>query len=465
MIIAVVGSGGKTSTIKKIAQKYASKNKKVFITTSTHMFVEPYAVISDSPEEITEKFNYSNIVMAGKTLDGEKLLPLSQETYKKVCEYADIVLIEADGSKMLPLKFPADYEPVIYDNVDKIIVITGLNSIGEKMKDVCHRFELAKEHLSVDDDTIVTADIVYELLKTGYLLPLKEKYPDKEISVLPCQCNNMYLKAIGEIIKENADILSVKQKWFTDNQKLFICGAGHIAKEVTYFAKRLGFNITVMDDRAEFANKQELPFADNIICDTFENLKNYLNEGSFYVVVTRGHKDDFLCVNEILKSKYSYVGMIGSKAKVERTKQQLEEKGFSQEDISKLHSPIGLKIKAVTPSEIAVSILGEIILEKNSCSSSSVSQKLIDCTKNGTLCIITEKHGSSPRGVGSMMFVCDDEIIDSIGGGAIENAVIQDAKNIDKITFKNYSLSAGDGGKLGMVCGGENTIMFIPIKN
>ena len=117
MIVAVVGSGGKTTLIKKLASQYRSEGKTVFVTTTTHMFIEGDTLLTDDAERILQVLKKNGYVMAGIP-EGEKIKALSRETYEAVCAHADVVLVEADGSKHMPLKYPNDSEPVIPENTD-----------------------------------------------------------------------------------------------------------------------------------------------------------------------------------------------------------------------------------------------------------------------------------------------------------------------------------------------------------
>ena len=144
MIIAVVGSGGKTTLIKKLASRYRREGKAVLITTTTHMFIEEDTLLTDDAGAIIHALKETGHAMAGIP-DGEKIKPLSKETFDAVCACADVVLVEADGSKRLPLKYPNAAEPVIPENIEEMIVVCGLNAIGQKARDVCHRLELVKE--------------------------------------------------------------------------------------------------------------------------------------------------------------------------------------------------------------------------------------------------------------------------------------------------------------------------------
>ena len=218
-----------------------------------------------------------------------------------------------------------------------------------------------------------------------------------------------------------------------------------------------------MDDREEFANRERFPDAHEVICAGFDQLDKYLRPNACCVVVTRGHRDDLLCVQTILRQPFRYLGMIGSRMKVEKTFENLRSAGATQAQLDAIHAPIGLRIGAVTPAEIAVSILAEIIQEKNRTHIASASRELLELQQRGMLCIIIEKTGSSPRGVGSMMFVGQDETIGSIGGGAVEFAAIEDARSHPQAAIRQYHLNNRDSARLGMICGGSNKVLFVPV--
>ena len=180
MIRAFVGAGGKTTLIHEQAARYRAQGKRVFVTTSTHMFIEPDTVLSDDSEVILAQLNRTGYVMAGIP-EGEKIRSLSSETYERVCSYADVVLLEADGSSRKPIKFPNSTEPVLYDNVEEIVVVCGLQAIGRPLIEAAHRPELVKACLGAQDDTIITLEHIAVLIREGYLRPLREKY--RKVSV------------------------------------------------------------------------------------------------------------------------------------------------------------------------------------------------------------------------------------------------------------------------------------------
>ncbi len=460
MIRAVVGAGGKTGLIRKMAEDFRKKGKKVFVTTSTHMFIEEDTLLTNDADVIIKELEEKGYAMAGIP-KGKKITGLSKETYEKVCEYTDEVLVEADGSRHLPLKFPRADEPVIYENVEEIIIVCGLHALGKQAKEAVHRLELAKDVLEVADDTIITPEHIQNFVRKGYVEKLKEAYPEKNIKIEANHNDSLYQRAAAALLKADMDVSLIKEEWFQTQPKLIICGGGHVAYEVAKMASYLDFYIKVLDDREEFANRERFPEADEVICDSFENLEKYLEPNAYYIVVTRGHRDDHECVKKILQTSYAYLGMIGSKLKVAKTFENMRNEGISEEKIQTIHAPIGLPIGAVTPAEIAVSILAQIIQKKNEKQTASASRELLETKEKGTLCIIIDKHGSSPRGAGSMMFVGENSVIDTIGGGAVEYAVLQEAKKRPSAMVKEYLLE--NSAELGMICGGSNKVLFLPV--
>ena len=278
--------------------------------------------------------------------------------------------------------------------------------------------------------------------------------------------SELYTRVQEAFKKENKDMGAVQKEWFELQPRLVICGGGHVGIQVAKLAKMLDFYVQVIDDREEFANAGHFPDADEICCHRYEDVAEIFprESNTYYVVVTRGHAGDRICVEQILNRQYAYLGMIGSRAKVAKTFEMLLQEGFEQEEIDTIHAPIGLAIRAQTPAEIAVSIMAEIITCKNSRTISTMTKDLMDSAEPGTLCIITEKHGSSPRSVGSMMLVKGDgSILGSVGGGMVEHEVIRHAVTVTEIEEQMYDLSNSESAKLGMICGGTNRILFIPL--
>ena len=209
MIIAVVGSGGKTTLIKNLAEQYRREGKAVLVTTTTHMFIEPDTLLTDDPAVILQALQKTGYAMAGIPA-GEKIKALSQETFAAVSAASDVVLVEADGSKHMPLKYPNATEPVIPENTDEIIVVCGLNAIGQPAKAVCHRLELVKACLKIEDETIITPAHIQRLVTDGYLTPLRAAYPNVKITCIPRHDGTPYQRKLAELLEMEQDVTSVE---------------------------------------------------------------------------------------------------------------------------------------------------------------------------------------------------------------------------------------------------------------
>jgi xanthine dehydrogenase accessory factor len=147
---------------------------------------------------------------------------------------------------------------------------------------------------------------------------------------------------------------------------VFIFGGGHVGKAVAKLALVVGFYVIIIDDRTEFAHKDNQPDANEVICMPFRDISGYLkvSKSAFAVIVTRGHHYDELVLEQVLQSDAKYIGMIGSKRKVMVTFKQLMEKGIRKEEFERVFAPIGLDIGSVSVEEIAVSVVAEMVKVK-----------------------------------------------------------------------------------------------------
>ena len=145
--------------------------------------------------------------------------------------------------------------------------------------------------------------------------------------------------------------------------QLVILGAGHVGLQLGRLAPALGFRVTVVDDRERFANRERFPDADNVVVDSIPDWidRTPLSSAAYVVVLTRGHRQDYDAVLALADRELRYVGLIGSRAKVAKVVDRALAEGVSPDWLRTVHSPIGLDIGAVTPEEIAVSILAELI--------------------------------------------------------------------------------------------------------
>jgi xanthine dehydrogenase accessory factor len=150
-------------------------------------------------------------------------------------------------------------------------------------------------------------------------------------------------------------------------QRLIIAGAGHVGRAVSHQGRLLGFEVTVIDDRAEYANRQNLPDADNIIVqDIGEAMREMPKDADTYIViVTRGHSHDAEALRPCIGSDAAYVGMMGSRIKVAKMYEEFITKGWADEEQwKKICTPIGIEIGSQTVEEIAVSIAAQLIIRR-----------------------------------------------------------------------------------------------------
>ena len=149
--------------------------------------------------------------------------------------------------------------------------------------------------------------------------------------------------------------------------ELYIVGAGHVGFHLGRVAQEVGFRVHVVDDREKFANEERFPSAVEIIVEDIPAWigRTSLPAHAYVVIVTRGHNNDLDAVRALAPSELRYLGLIGSRAKVARIYEALTEERMPAEMLMRVHAPIGLDIGAVTPQEIAVSILAELIAVKH----------------------------------------------------------------------------------------------------
>lgn len=144
---------------------------------------------------------------------------------------------------------------------------------------------------------------------------------------------------------------------------LWLFGAGHVACELTVLAKRVGFRVTVVDERAEWCNRERHPDADELVRRDAATVARELTggEGSYVVVATHDHALDQACAEALVRKRFAYLGVIGSQRKAERFRMRMRAAGFTDEELSRMRSPMGLPISALSSAEIAVSVVAELI--------------------------------------------------------------------------------------------------------
>jgi len=269
---------------------------------------------------------------------------------------------------------------------------------------------------------------------------------------------------------------------FLPKPRLIILGGGHIALPLADLGKTLGFEVWVYDDRPSFANPGRFPAAHTVICDDFEHTAARLNfrRGDYVTVLTRGHKHDTMCLQALLDGVGEvpqYVGMIGSKRRIAIVKQEVTEVTGRAELLDNLYAPIGLPIGSVTPEEIALSIMAEIVQHKRlgpdgtrgkMPQEGGVDPELFAWlarkkdTKAALVTIVASK-GSTPRETGAKMAItATGETVGSIGGGCAEGEVIIRARDVmDQNGYHLMEVDMADSAEEdGMVCGGVMTVLI-----
>lgn len=214
-------------------------------------------------------------------------------------------------------------------------------------------------------------------------------------SILPGECNERYVRAgMGVIMDDETDagsldlsdleIASLKLKSRPDQAtlvetgssryliqpiclpgRIIIAGAGHVGRELAALCGIVGIDTIIIDDRAEYANPQRFPDAGKIVIApaSYEECLHQLsvNHDDGIVIITRGHENDRAVLRQALQSRAGYIGMIGSRRKRDAIYERLLKEGILEQELSRVHCPIGIGIGAETPAEIAVSIVAELI--------------------------------------------------------------------------------------------------------
>jgi xanthine dehydrogenase accessory factor len=146
-------------------------------------------------------------------------------------------------------------------------------------------------------------------------------------------------------------------------QTVYLFGAGHVSVNVYRAARMAGFEVVVVDDRESYASRERYPEAKDVYADDFERVLPQLapNHSSYLVIVTRGHRDDMRVLRWAVETPAKYIGMIGSQRKVIAIYKQLQREGTAPQKLARVYAPVGLEIGAITPEEIAISVVAELI--------------------------------------------------------------------------------------------------------
>ncbi len=194
-----------------------------------------------------------------------------------------------------------------------------------------------------------------------------------EFGVLQLNGNGLYFQSntkqssqfILTIESENA--WNIKED-IVFKPELHIVGGGHVSLALSKIAKLLDFRIFIYDDRQGLNTMDQNQYGQTIVVDSYENIRRFISDGEnkYVVLMSFGFRTDKVVLKQLLDHRFKYLGMMGSKEKVKQLFEELEEEGISKDQLNKVHSPIGVQIKSETPEEIAISILAELIMVKNS---------------------------------------------------------------------------------------------------
>ncbi|MDR2359696.1 MAG: XdhC family protein [Oscillospiraceae bacterium] len=267
-------------------------------------------------------------------------------------------------------------------------------------------------------------------------------------------------------------------EYYALKPRLIVFGGGHIALPLTSIGAMCGFEVAVYDDRPAFANAKRFPYAAKTLCDSFDNVANHiaLSDRDYVVIVTRGHRNDQDCLRYVLAQGVEpfYCGMIGSKRRVAIVLNQLRDEGYPADRIEKINSPIGLDIGAVTPEEIAVAIVGQLIEYRrrddrrghyhgNFQFAPEEIERLAE-SDGAALLTVVRTDGSTPREEGARMIIFSDgSTFGTIGGGCSEADAARQARQVLD-TERGWGVYAvdmtDDADEDGMVCGGSMKVLI-----
>lgn len=273
---------------------------------------------------------------------------------------------------------------------------------------------------------------------------------------------------------------AVYRRRFCPKERLILLGGGHIAKVLCTMGVLLDYAVTVVDDRPAYAQPSRFPEAEQVVCDGFVEAIGRLEirENDYVCVITRGHRWDGDCLRKILSGPMPYyLGMIGSSRRVAALLGLLAEEGFDVQALSQIHAPIGLRIGALTPAEIAVSICGELVQCRRQRPADEQPEDYMPQENTDlamlrflaagdgpkAMCLVLSTQGSTPVKAGAMMAV--DRLgrgYGTVGGGCGEAEVMTTARRViasGTSRVVEVSMDEDITAQEGMACGGTMRVL------
>lgn len=198
--VSVVGAGGKSSLIDCMAAEAAKQGRKVLVTTTTHIFRPNDSILAENKEALQKiwKEGHRAVIGAEDEKNPQKLTMPEHSWLRQAMEMADLILIEADGSKRMPCKVPADHEPVILPESDIVIGVLGMSSLGQPLKTCCFRLEEATRVLQTDEKHVLNEENIAYLLRAE--CGLKKSVGVRKYWPVLNQCDDSERRYAGERI-------------------------------------------------------------------------------------------------------------------------------------------------------------------------------------------------------------------------------------------------------------------------
>lgn len=310
---------------------------------------------------------------------------------------------------------------------------------------------------------VIDGKIAWESRKNGYFHKHAEEVKNiTESGVTSIENERVFCDTLGQ------------------EKQIVICGAGHVSIPVIKIAVMMDCEVIVLEDRPMYADHARQAGASQVICAPFEEALDKIpgSTDTYFVILTRGHRYDQICLEKIAAKEHAYIGMIGSRRRTALVKQCLVEKGVDKKVLDAVYTPIGLDIGAQTPPEIGVAIIGEIIEVKNHKKrtygySKEIMRALITqepYLERKVMATIVTRHGSAPQGLGTKMLIYQDgRCVGTIGGGCMEARVIQIARLMaagenEQARICHVDMTGNEAEEEGMVCGGEVDVFLEVIE-
>ena len=212
-VVSFAGAGGKTSLIRRLAWEGRERGHKVLVLTTTHMYRPTrFGVLDKSPGAVDRMLCREALAVAGHLEENGKISFQGWDYYREIIPLASLVLVEADGSRRLPVKTPGPGEPVIPENIALMLCVSGLTAVGGAAKDVCFRLEQAEAVLGIGEEQqaeagswLLTPERVERLMVCGYLLPWRKKVWQDGKDVIPVfnQADTEKQKLLGRTMLEH----------------------------------------------------------------------------------------------------------------------------------------------------------------------------------------------------------------------------------------------------------------------